>query len=262
MRSSLKRIILILVAIATVGPVFHAVVAYAATTPSTTAPTTPTSGDSNKSASAAAAAAARDAQHLANIKSKGDAEITRRLSSLNELSGKINAATKLTSSDKATLLAEVNSEISGLTDLKAKLDGETTVSAAVTDAQSIVSGYRVYALIVPKIYLVRAADDQLVVALKLNAFAAKLQTRLDNAKAHGKDTTSLQAQLNDLRTKAAAAQSIDTTVESKVIGLQPTDYNSDHAILSGYAAQLKTAHSDNQAAFTDAKSIIAGVKGL
>jgi hypothetical protein len=221
---------------------------------------TPKTGSTSTTASNAAAT--KDAQRLANIQTHGDAEISRRLTLLGTLNAKINATTKLTSSDKASLSAEVASEINGLTALKAKLDVETTVSAAVADAQSIVSDYRVFALIVPKISLIQAADDQQVVESKLIAFAAKLQTRLDSAKAKGKDTSSAQAQLDDLRAKVTASQAISLSVEAKVIVLQPTDYNSDHAILSGYRDQLKTAHSDNEAAFIDAKGVITALKSL
>lgn len=199
---------------------------------------------------------------LSDIKTKGDQEITRRLTSLNTLSAKITAATKLTASDKTTLTNEVSSTISGLTDLKTQLDNETTLSGAKTDAQAIYSQYRVYALVAPKIGLIKVADDQQVTETRLIALSQKLQARITADQQAQKDVTSLQNQLTDLNTKVAAAQAISTKVESSVIGLQPTDYNSDHAVLSGYNDQLKTARGDDQAAITDAKNIIAGLKAL
>lgn len=203
-----------------------------------------------------------DTTRIQTIITRGDQEISRRLTSLNGLSAKISGASKLTAADKATLSAEVSTEVSGLTTLKAKLDAETTLAGAKADAQSIVSDYRVYALIVPKIELVRAADDQQVTESKLTALATKLQTRLTTAKNNGKDVTALQAKLTDMTSQIANAQSISSGIEAKVINLQPSDYNSDHSVLSGDAAQLKTAHADNQAAYSDAKAIVAGVKSL
>ena len=91
---------------------------------------------------------------LGAIIAKGDQEITRRLSTLNTLTAKINAATKLTASDRATLTNEVDTTISGLTTLKTQLDSETTLAAAKTDVANIYSEYRVYALVAPKVALV------------------------------------------------------------------------------------------------------------
>ena len=119
-----------------------------------------------------------------------------------------------------------------------------------------------YALVAPKIGLIKVADDQQATETKLIALSQKLQTRITAAQQAQKDVTSLQNQLTDLNAKVAAAQAISTKVESSVIGLQPTDYNSDHAVLSGYNDQLKTARSDNQAAIADAKSIINSLKTL
>lgn len=197
---------------------------------------------------------------LGDIKSRGDAEITRRLATLNTLDGKISAATHLTAADKVSLTNEVNSEISGLTSLKSKLDSETTVSAALTDAKSIISGYRVYALVGPKVMLIKTADDQQVVEDKLTTLAGKLQTRINSAKTDGKDVSALQSSLDDLNSQLSGSKPISSSVETKVLSLEPGDYNSDHTILSGYRAQLQTARTDNQKAISDAKSIISDLK--
>lgn len=214
------------------------------------------------SAAATTASAGTDQQHLQAIITKGDQEINRRLSSLDGLTSKINAATKLTVSDKTTLANEVSSELTGLTALKTKLDAETTLSGAKADAQSIYTDYRVYALVTPKVWLVKTADDQQVVETKLTALAAKLQARITIAQNAGKNVMALQTQLNDLTAKTQAAQAISSAIETKVISLQPGDYNTDHTILSGDRDQLKTAHTDNQAAYTDAKAIVTALKQL
>jgi len=199
---------------------------------------------------------------LTNIKTKGDAEIARRLKTLNTLATRISAATKLTTADKTSLTNQVNDEIANLTTLKTKLDAETTVAGAIADVQSMITDYRVYALIVPKVQLVKAADDQQAVEDKLTALIAKFETRLNAAKSQGKEVSALQAKLDDMKTQTTTAQGISSSIETKVITLQPSDYDSDHSVLSGDMAQLKTAHSNNEAAYNDAKAIVAGLKAL
>lgn len=201
-------------------------------------------------------------QDLKNIIAKGDQEINRRLDTLNTLSGKINAATKISTSDKTYLVNEVTTEISGLTSLESQLNADTTLSAARTDAQSIYTEYRVYALVVPKVWLIKTSDDEQLTEGKLATLATKLQVKITADQTAGKDVTTEQSQLNDLNTQVSNAQAISSSIESKVLTLQPSDYDSDHTILSGDAAQLKTAHTDEETAFSDAKSIVTGLKTL
>ncbi len=209
-----------------------------------------------------AATTAVNQARLAVIIQKGDQEISRRLTTMSTLTAKIAAATKLTAADQATLSAEVGATTTGLTGLKTQLDAETTLAGARTDVTNIYSEYRVYALVAPKVNFIKVADDQQVVEAKLTALAQKLQTRIATDQKAGKDVTALQAQLADMNTNISAAKGVSGSIEAAVINLQPTDFNNDHSILSGYAAQLKSARANNQAAFTDAKAIVAGLKTL
>jgi hypothetical protein len=203
-----------------------------------------------------------DAAKLKLIISRGDAEINRRLQTLAHLNNDINASVHLSAANKVALTTQVNNTSNSLNTLKAKLDGDTTIAAARADAQSILTEYRVYALVVPKIHLIKMADDIQATDSKLSTVAGKLQTRINAAKTAGKDVSALEAKLTDMNAEIAAGQNIAANVETKVIVLQPSDYNSDHKILSVYSSQLKTARSDNQAAFNDAKSIINTLKTL
>lgn len=199
---------------------------------------------------------------LQNIISRGNTEITRRLTILNTLSSKISTATKLSSSDQSTLTAEVTNEISGLTSLKTTLDGETQLSNAITDAQSIFTDYRVFALVVPQTYLVKTADDQQVAEGKLTTLATKIQSDITADQKAGKDVSALQTELNTLNSKVQAAQTISSTIETGVLPLTPNDYNTNHEVLSGDRAQLKIAQGDIGTALSDAKSLVSSLKSL
>lgn len=199
---------------------------------------------------------------MQTIISKGDQEISRRLTSLNNLTATVNAATRLTANDKATLNNEITTEISGLTALKTKLDSETTLEGVRTDAQQIYTNYRVYVLVLPKARFVKFADSIQAVDSKLTTLASKLQSRLTTEQQAGKDVSALQATLADMNSKTSAAQAAASQIESGVINLQPSDYNSNHQILGNDITQLKAAHANNKAAFVDAKSIISSLKSL
>jgi hypothetical protein len=206
------------------------------------------------SALASSSTTAANQARLQRIITRGNSEITRRLTSLNTLTSKISSTTKLSADDQASLSAEVNTEISGLTTLKTQLDAETTVTAAATDAQSIITEYRVYALVLPKVNLIKTADSQQVAEGQLATLATNLATRL----AGTTGDSALQAALSDMNTKVPAAQALSSGVETAVLGLEPSSYTAGE--LSNYRNQLKTAQTDNQDSANDAKTIIAGLK--
>src|ERR1700683_867845 len=152
----------------------------------------------------ASLSAAVQATRLATLKTRGDAEINRRITDLTAALAKVQAVTTLTASDKSTLVSQIQTEVSGLNALKSKLDADTTLAAARTDVQSIVADFRVYVLMLPKAPLPAAFDSLAVVQTKLTALETQLQTAINNAKAAGKNVTAMQAGLTDMQAKTAA----------------------------------------------------------
>lgn len=203
-----------------------------------------------------------DMQKLTNVRQRGEDEIARRQSNLNELIARINATTRLTASDKAVLIAEVNAQITSLSTIKTTINSDSSFTEAKGDAQKIISNYRLYAFIFPKVQLIVAADRQQVTEAKLSTLAINLQSAINTATAAKQDTSTLQSQLNDMIAKNTAAQVISSKVEISVLALQPTDHNSDHDKLKAYRDQLKTAHTDIMSATFDAKNIISALKEL
>ncbi len=212
--------------------------------------------------SATTGSATVNQQHLQTMISRGNQEIERRLTTLSGLTTKINSATHLSASDQQTLSQEVSSTISGLNTLKSQLDGASTVASARTYVSDIFSEYRVYALVAPKVNLVKVADDQQVVEIQLISMESILQTRINMAKQQGKDVSALQSELNSMVGLTSSSQAVSSSIEGKVIGLQPSDYNSNHQVLEGDNTELQTAHKDNAAAYADAKTIVSGLKSL
>jgi hypothetical protein len=206
---------------------------------------------------------------MSNIINRGNKEIARRLASLNTLDSKITTAKNLNNSDQSYLENEVNLGINGLTSLKTILDNCATVTpvsaavqCAVTNAQSIINEYRVYALILPKVQLIKMADDQLVVETNLTTLSQKIQYRITNEQAAGKDVSSLQTKLNTMVSDIKSAQTLSDGVEQAALPLQPSDYDTNHSVLSSYATHLQTARTDLQSAASLAKTIISSLKSL
>lgn len=207
----------------------------------------------------ASLSAAAQAQRLANLKTRGDTEISRRLSNLNNALAKVQTVTTLSTADKAALVGQIQAEISGLNTTKSKLDTDTTLATARTDVQTIVTDYRVYALMLPKARLTATFDQLAVVETKLNKLANQLGAAINSAKASGKDVTATQASLADMQAKIAAIATLTDGQVAKLLALQPSDYNTDHTVLESYRTTLVTAQTDAKAAASDASSIIQGL---
>ena len=200
--------------------------------------------------------------HLNDIISRGTDEINRRLTNLNNELSNISASTKISSTDKTNLTTEVNTTITGLQSLETQLKSETTCSSAISDVQNIFLEYRVYALVDPKIRFVKVVSDQLTIESNLTNLATKLQTRINSAASGGKDVTTMVSELADMQSQINAAQTLSNSIETAILPLQPSDYNSNHQLLETYKTQLQQAKTDIQAAVSDAKNIISDLKSL
>lgn len=236
-------------------------------TPTTTANTTTEVNSTHTAKTPTSKDAAQIQAHIQRIITRGDAEIERRIKSLVNVDSKIDSAKKLTDAQKADLKSIVSTNLASMISLKAKLDADSKLSdpsAALTavqaDAKSIILDYRIYALILPQINLIRAADDQQANEAKLLTLAGKLETKLAALKAQGTDTSASEATLADMQSKIAEASGISSTIETDIVALTPQNFNDNHEVLGQFRDKLKTAHNDIKDAVTDAKTIVTSLK--
>ena len=194
----------------------------------------------------------KDAAKLKAVIADGDTKITVRLERLNKLGAKVYTTTKLSADKKAALLAEIGSSVDGLKALKTKLDAETTVTAAQADFHLIFTDYRVYLLVVPKVHLVKVADNELA----KEANIADLLTLMQSYIAAHPEAASQTSTVNDLQTRIKASQATTQDLESKLLVLKPSDYNSNHDLMKGYLSQLQKIHTENVAIYKAAVAVI------
>lgn len=203
-----------------------------------------------------------DKEKLQRIVTKGSEEINRRLGALARLNTLVAASTTLSPENKAALTSEIAASTTELNELKADLSASSSVKDARRIVQKIYSQYRIYALVRPKIHLVKLADGVLVTSSKLTALAQKLQSRITTAQEEGKDVSALMAKLDDMTTHTAEAQKIASQIELSAISIQPTYYSKNQKLLLGYNMQLKSAREHNRAAYADARQIVNQLKAL
>lgn len=199
-------------------------------------------------------------QRVNTLKAKADNEIDRRLLTLNLVLGQINANTKISPTSKTTLTTELQGEITNLTTLKTKIDADTDLPTLKTDVSSIVSSYRVYALVMPQVAIVQASERAMSTSDNLSAILAKLQAAVNTAKAAGQNTTAMQKTLDGVTTKLADAKTQATAAETAVLPLTPDGYPGNRTTLTASRAKVLLAHTDLKSAIKDIQSVFQSLK--
>lgn len=195
----------------------------------------------------------------------GDSEITKRINSLNNLLTKIQAMKNLSDTNKASLSSTIQTALTNLNSLKAKIDSDTSTTTLKTDLQSITANYRVYALVMPQISLLAATDRIDTIVSQMQALSTKLQTRISSAQGSGVDVNAANNSLADLNAKISDATVQVSAINQEVSTLTPdqgdkTKAASNASAIKDARVKLKIAEKDLKSAREDVNSIQKAIK--
>jgi hypothetical protein len=199
---------------------------------------------------------------ISDLKARADREIVRRTTALTLLITRLNNFKRLPDKDREEFKKAIQDEIKALNELKSKIDAETDLTMLKADVQSIVSSYRIFALFIPKIHLLAAADTMLTISDNLTALADRLQTAINIAKTKGNETTSLEADLKIINDKIADAKKQANAVDSIVLPLTPDGYPGNKSILNNARSMIKNGHEDLVDAKHLAEKIVLALKAF
>ncbi|MGH9008880.1 MAG: hypothetical protein ACRDYF_03430 [Acidimicrobiia bacterium] len=183
--------------------------------------------------------------------------ITRRVLALRERLTVAKSIARLSDANRSALTTQLQEQINGLTNLSARIQGDTDEATLRADAQRIVTDYRVYVLTIPKARGVVVADIELAAADRLAKLADRLATAIDQAK---EDTTEAQEDLALMRSKLAAVAAAVPPIPAELLALQPAGYPANHAVLEQARQSLRTSRSDLADASSLARRVIADLK--
>ena len=203
---------------------------------------------------------------MIKMEERANREIDRRTENLNGLLSKVGAIRNLSSADKTSIQTAVTNQVSALTQLRAKIAADADAATMKTDVQSITDSYRIYALVMPQIHIITAADRVVTVAGEMQLFAAKLEARIAAAQSSGADMTSAAAAYAEFNQKLSDAMSQSQAAVNAIAVLLPdqgdkTKMASNTATLKDARAKIVAAQKDLVAAKKDAVTISIAVKG-
>ena len=190
------------------------------------------------------------------LKARGHLAIQRRLNEIDRLTALVNGATHLTSSNRSALLSKLSSDTSGLQSLDTKIQGDTDGTTLRSDLQSIVTAYRIYVLVAPQVHIVVASDRVAAFVSLGNTIADKIQSKIDAAKAAGRDVKKAQEALDDMKKQLADAASAIAGVAAKVIVLTPSGYPGNRSTLLDARSSILTARAHLVTARADAHTAV------
>ncbi len=204
----------------------------------------------------ASPASAADPKGLDAARTAVTNRINLRLTALQKDTTVLGAAKNINADHKATLTALIGQDTSGLTGLKTKVAGETTVAAVKADAASMVNDYRIFMLVGPKTRLSSAGDAETAATAKLRTAHDKLADLVAKAKTAGKDTTTAEQELADMSAALDKATSSINGQVAAVLAVQPgPDATAIQAKVSAVRAALADARADLSTALADAKKV-------
>ena len=201
---------------------------------------------------------------MANIQARAGQEIARRITSLKDLSYKIQSSAHIDPNKQASMISGLSDQINALNALQSKINADTTLPDLQTDVQSITSSYRIFMLVIPQ-YRIAVADDRMrdVTAL-FAAFATKLSNRIAVDATNGLNTTVLSKNLADMNAKILDAGAQSAFAVASTTSLVPDQ--GDKAIQASNTAALKDAAAKIKLSMSDIVTVRASasviVKGL
>ncbi len=206
-----------------------------------------------------------NAQMQTKSRERALAEIDRRIVSLNKLEARVNDMDRVSASTKASIKATVAAQITYLTDLRAKIVADTDEATLKADIASITKAYRIYMLIIPQGAVLSAADRIHTTATIMSEFGTKLETRIADAKAAGKDVSALESAYTDYKAKLADAHvqadaAVKLTADLKPDNGDQATIDANKKAMTDARAKIDAGRDDLQTARKDADTIVKGLK--
>lgn len=195
----------------------------------------------------------------------GDARIAERQAALTKAAATINAElskTHITQDQANTLLGYVNEGQTDMTQIKAKLDADTTATDARQDVKAIYENYRIFAVLLPKTHFGLWSDIATNVKDKLRDLQPKIEDAISKAPAGEQAQlnslySDYKAQLSEAESQLDAAQGQFATLTVQIFNTDPTTYKT---AFEDCRNDLKAAHTAIKQSASDLHQIVQIIK--
>jgi len=197
---------------------------------------------------------------VADLRASGIAMIAERLRTIESLTAQVRSSKSLTDDDRTHLLTLLSTDQSGLTALGRHIQADTDLKTLQADVKSIYTDYRIYALVVPKVELVIAADALTAGTARLDAAGQRIAELIAKANAAGRDTSIATVALAGVVSHDSGARARLAGVSADLLGLTTEGYPANSAALAADRNSIEAARSDLAAATRDARLALEALR--
>ncbi len=173
-------------------------------------------------------------------------KIDERIEKMQKQIERVAQMERLSDAQKASITAELNTQITALTTLKTSIGSETDAAKVKELTQSIGKAYRVYAVTMPKAAITAASDRIMKVVAQMESFTVKLEARVTASGSAEASTafTDYKLKVADAKVQAQAAATLVASLSAD---------NGDATVAASNTAALKSAKEKIDAAQKDLK---------
>ncbi len=182
---------------------------------------------------------------LSRLQARGAQLIRERINSLTANKNVIQANKSLTETQKTALTTILTTNITGLTGLSAAIASSTDASSTKQLISSVYTDYRIYGIVIPQVRLEKRIYDLQNHSVKLSDLFLKVQAKIDEYKAKGKDVTAWQKNLEDAKILVATDMYALTVLRNTVSALKVSDYGTTSvAVIDSANKEIKRISHD------------------
>jgi len=199
---------------------------------------------------------------VAALKELGKILIENRIQLLTNLQNSVNNMSVAKDQDKTDLIADISQNMVDLSTLRARMEAETTAESLKSDIREITETYKIYSVVAP-----RDLGESLVyrgrfILGKLKAIQEKIQTFIDDKKAEGVDTATLEVSMKEVTNKLIDAESQMNIALEKFKAMTPANSATAKTSRAEGKVAMKKAKDDLNAAHILLKEIVESLKTL
>ena len=217
-------------------------------------------------AGTASAATAATPAISSTARTQAETAISIRITDLNSALTLVQQTGWFVGSDQAALENIItgdlngNGQAEGLVNLATTIRNETNPANFWSEFQSIYKDYRVFALALPQVHLVRVADRMTTnVVPDLTSIDTDLSQAIAKEAVEGKNVQAAQQQVANLETQIATIGQKTTGVSTGLLALTPAQWNANHGAVAPYWGDVQAADS---AAIQGEKDVRAALEDL
>jgi len=193
----------------------------------------------------------------------GDKLIDRRVEVLNRAISRVNGSNRVSESERAAIVADLNGNVADLTSLKAAIDAKTELETLRARVKSIFTDYRIFAVVLPRDRGELVVGRANAILRHLDALSEKIPRWINAAKARGKDVSSAEAAYKDFQARLADAKTQTAAAMGHFQAMKPAaDTSEARNYLDQGKGAMRAARDDLRIAAADLRKIVVAFKGL